>query len=411
MLTGLSLVTDLDADSTYIMGDYVPANMNYYPTLDNAARAVHDGFHDKIVLMRQRFTATSAIDIRGCRAGDDPDYLTAMREFFDRPDNPRLTASAPRWYQSFPTLATLHPSTRAQIANFLSHRIFANTVDHNEQMTGARAWAALIKVDPLHKDFWLGLFNGTAAAFAGLAWRSTVPPLFIPTPGLTALNGLTFSDVLSKLSDLFNVPAASVPTASQLTPLQSLITSLPTYNQNLLADVPDTTAAARLQQLFQGLKQINTDLSQPTVPATAPSPLTAAQIRQYQQQLLAFIETSKLTPVKAFMTAAKQSWESGDGIYYYMLFAGLPIFFFNKAAFTNHEGLMVWQAYEHEAMQSWFKCMWAEPLPANAANQSTNANSTEENARRVPMLQDEHAATQWGICPAPEYGQHLQTSP
>lgn len=411
MLTGLSLTNDLDADSTYVMSAYAADNMNYYPTLDNAARAVQDNFHQKIVQMRQRFTPTSAIDIRGCRAGDDPDYLTAMREFFDRPDDPRLTASAPRWFQSYPTLGTHKPTTRTDVTNFLSHRLFANTVAHDEQMTGARAWAELIKVAPLHTDFWSGLLNGTAAAFAALTWRSTVPPLFIPTPGITALAALNFSDLLSKVADLFNVPAASVPSAAQLTPLQSLLTSLPTYNQSLLPDTPDSTAPARLQQLFQGLKQMNTDLGQNVVPATAPSPLTAAQIRQYQQALLNFIETSRLTPIKNFMTAAKQSLETGDGIYYYMLFAGLPIFFFNKNAFTNHEGLMVLQAFEHDAMQSWFKCMWAEPLPANASNASTTATSTEENARRAPMLQDEHAATEWAICPAAEYGQHLQMSP
>jgi hypothetical protein len=115
--------------------------------------------------------------------------------------------------------------------------------------------------------------------------------------------------------------------------------------------------------------------------------------------------------MQTFMNAARQSLQSGDGIYYYMLFAGLPLFFFNKNNFVNHNGLMVLQAYEHEAMQSWYKCMWRGTLPAISANASTTATLSTENARRAPMLQDEHAATEWDICPAVEYGQHIQTSP
>lgn len=332
-------INDLNVGThTYALSGFGPDNMNYYPTLDNAARAVHDGFHNKIVQMRQRLTPTSAIDIRGCRAGDDPDYLTAMREFFDRPNDPRLTASGPRWYQSYPPLGWQRPANRNDISNYLSHRIFSNTVAHDEQMAGARAWAALIKVDPLHTTFWSTLFGGPPAAFISLSWRSNIPALFIPTPGLAALNGLSLADVIAKLADLFNVPAASVPSASQIT---------------------SANAAA----------------------------------------------------MQTFMTAAKGSLETGDGIYYYMLFAGLPVFFFNKNNFTNHEGLMVLQTFEHDAMQSWYKCMWAEPLPSNGSNASTTATIDAENARRSPMLQDEHAATEWAVCPAAEYGQRIQTNP
>jgi hypothetical protein len=335
MLTGLPL-SDLNASSVYTMTDFGPDNMNYFPTLDNAVRAVQADFHAKVVQMRNRFTPTSAIDIRGCRAGDDPDYLLAIREFFHQPNNPKLNVSAPNWFQSYPVLAWQLPASRNDIATFLSGKIFSSTVAHDEQMTDAKAWASLIKVDPLHTNFWSNLFGGTSANFTGLAWRSTIPPLFIPTPGLTALAPLTLTDVVTNVADMFNVPAGKVPNASQI--------------------------ASKDDAAF-----------------------------------------------KTFMAAGKDSLENSDGIYYYMLFAGLPIFFFNKNNFLNHEGLMILKKFEKDAMQSWYKCMWSGTIPASA--QSTNATLSTDMARHAPMLQDAHSATEFAICPAAEYGAHIQTSP
>ncbi len=337
MLTGLPL-SDLNAGSVYTMTDFGPDNMNYFPTLDNAVRAVQADFHAKVVQMRKRFIPTSAIDIRGCRAGDDSDYLVAIREFFHKPDDPKLSVSAPRWFQSYPPLAWQLPANRHDIATFLSGKIFSGTVAHDEQMTAAKAWAVLIKVDSLHTTFWSNLFGGTPANFTTLTWRSAIPPLFIPAPGLAALPPLDLAGVVTNVADMFNVPAGKVPNASQI--------------------------AAKDATAFQN-----------------------------------------------FMNAAKDSLENGDGIYYYMLFAGLPVFFFNKNKFTNHEGLMILKTFEKDAMQSWYKCMWAGALPSNAGNQSKNATLSPEISRRAPMLQDDHAATQWTICPAAEYGDHIQTSP
>jgi len=69
------------------------------------------------------------------------------------------------------------------------------------------------------------------------------------------------------------------------------------------------------------------------------------------------------------------------------------------------------KTFEKDAMQSWYKCMWAGDLPSNASNESKNATLDKEIARRAPMLQDDHNATQFAICPAAEYGEHIQTSP
>lgn len=404
-ITQLS-INDLNVGTfQYSLSSFAADNMNFYPTLDNAARAVGTTFRANLIKARQRFSATSTIDIRGCRAGDDSDYLVALREFFDRPENPRLHASAPRFFQSYPPLGWERPGNRANIATNLTRSIFNNALPPAEQRTAARSWAALIKVDPLHTSFWIDLLSGHALKFCDLSWRSRIPALFIPTPGLAALAPLNFAAIITNLSNFFNVPAASVPSTGQLNAISSLTNSATSYSQTLFV----TPTAATLPSLFTSLKQINTELSQSIVPATAPNPLTIAVIQQYQQQLLSHLETP-LTPVKNFMQAAHDSLQNGDGIYFYQLFAGLPVFFFNRST-LNRNGLMVLQAHDNAAMQSWYKCIWAEALPAGAANQSTGAAIGTVQSRRVPMLQDEHVLTELAICPSETYDDHLTFSP
>lgn len=404
-LTSLS-IGDLHVGTfQYSLSDFQADNMNYYPTLDNAARAVDADFRTNLTSARQRFTPASTIDIRGCRAGEENDYLVALREFFDRPDDPRLRASAPRWFQSYTSLGWERPRNRADIANYLQNGAFSRQVAAAEQRSAVLSWAGLIKVEPLHNNFWTDLLSGHAIKFCDLNWRTRIPALFIPTPGLTALNALDFKTVVTRLADFFNVPAAAVPGNPQFTSLNAITSAATSYNQTLFT----TPAAANLDTLFEALKQINTALAQSIVPAAKPTPLTTTLIAQYQTQLLEHLAT-QLVPVKNFMQAAQDSLQTGDGLYYYMLFAGLPVFFFNRDT-MNHNGLMVLQTHDNAAMQSWYKCIWAEALPTGAANQSTGAAIGTAQSRRAPTLQDEHVLTELAICPSDKYGDHLENSP
>lgn len=407
-ITGMN-VADLNVGThTYSLSSFAPDNMNYYPTLDNAARAVNANFRANLLQARQRLSASSKIDIRGCRAGEDSDYLLSIREFFHQPVSPGLTVSAPRWFQSYTPLGWERPRNRADITSYLTRNIFASAVPPSEQRTAVSDWAEKIKVNPLHTQFFDTLLGGPAVAFCDVSWIGRIPSLFIPTPGIAALAGTAFPALVTTLGNFFNVPAASMPSSSQLTGLTSLLSSISTYNQSLLATVNATTPAGTLNTLFNGLKQVNTSLGQSLVPATAPSPLTAVLIGQYQTALINFLETNQLAPIKAFMTAAKNSLQSGDGLYYYILFAGLPIFFFNR--FTlNHNGLMVFQPHQSPALQSWYKCIWAEALPSGSA--SATAAINQAAARRVPTLQDDHTLTELAMCPSGRYGDHLEFSP
>ena len=73
--------------------------------LQAATTAVTGNFRTRLNRARARLTSSSWIDIRGCQAGVDPDYLHAVSEFFGTATQ-RPHVSAPQWFQSFPTLTS-----------------------------------------------------------------------------------------------------------------------------------------------------------------------------------------------------------------------------------------------------------------------------------------------------------------
>ena len=394
------------------VGDFHPHlgldndNMNDFPTLQAAVTAVQGGaFRSQLNAARQKLTASSLLDVRGCRAGEDPEYVEALRVFFGRPGQlPSVTA--PRHFQSYPQLAFQPPNNRGAIQSWLgATRWGHSTTVLREKFT---VWAELIRVKPLHVDFWSNLFGGPAARFAGLQWRTEIPALFIPTPGLSELTPLTFNQIIGKIKDYFNVPNASVPSASTLSGMAALVGNLPTYNTSLLAEVPDSAGAPQLQTLYTQLRQINNDLAQSVVPATAPTPLTPAVIRQYQTGLNTFLDNTPLAPVKAFMTAAKTSLETGDGLYYYLLFAGLPVYVFGKPELSKN-GIVVLDGHRAVALQSWYKCLWADALPGTGTY--TGANISQTAARHAPSMVGEDRTSLTSICPLPRYMNCIRKRP
>jgi len=295
---------------------------------------------------------------------------------------------------------------RAQISTWLGSAQFGHS--SADLKAKFNDWADLIRVRPLHTDFWHELLQGRASRFGDLSWRTRIPPLFIPAPGLAALNNLTFAQIVGKLKDYFNVPAADVPGTSGLNSLQPLLQKLSTYNQSLLAEVPATASPAILQHLYDGLKQINDEQSQSIVPATAPSPLTVAQIQQYQHDLGDFLDNSPLAPIKRFMTAAATSLDSGDGLVYYMIFSGVPIYVFGRPELPKNR-LVVFQTYRNDALRAWFKCLWKDPLPSTGTFKT--ATIEQDAARHAPALVDEDRTSIVSICPLPRYNACIRKRP
>jgi|GEM_PF-3565805 len=384
-------------------------NMNDFPTLSAVVTAVQNGFHAKLVAARTHINASTFIDVRGCRAGQDEDYIEAIREFFGTGDQ-KPAVSAPRWFQGYPKIGFKPPATQALVRSALNH---ANEWGYSPSQRKAAftTWAELIKVKPLHFDFWLALLKGKATAFASLAWRAQIPALFIDTPGLSALNGKNFGQVVGSLKDFFAVPTNSVITTAVITSLQSVTSNLPTWAPQLLVPVAAGASPAQRNTIFQNLQQINTALAQSAVPSTspnAPDPPTAAQLQGYQAALLNFLENTKLTAVKTFMTAAATSLETGDGIHFYMLFAGLPVYVHGIPELTKN-GLFVLDAHRIPAFQEWYKCLWKGALPANGPYKTAVIGILGN--RQVAALVGEDRTSLLSICPMPKYMNCIRTRP
>jgi len=71
--------------------------------LTAARTALQAGFLADLATVRQRFSSSSWIEIRGCRVGGNRNYLEAVSQFFGRADD-RPHVSAPDWFQNFPSL-------------------------------------------------------------------------------------------------------------------------------------------------------------------------------------------------------------------------------------------------------------------------------------------------------------------
>jgi hypothetical protein len=117
-------------------------NARFMQNLGAAETALSGTFLADLNAVRQRFSASSWIDIRGCRVGQSESYLQAISEFFGRSGN-KPHVSGPDWFQSFPTIGvqTVDP---AQIRTFSSNRWVRQALDHWFDETGIVArleWA------------------------------------------------------------------------------------------------------------------------------------------------------------------------------------------------------------------------------------------------------------------------------
>jgi hypothetical protein len=90
-------------------------------------------------------------------------------------------------------------------------------------------------------------------------------------------------------------------------------------------------AVERLKQLYDGLKTINKAEEQTIVPEALPNALSVDDIKGFQKALLDYFDAKPLAALKTFMMAAAENLkEEGDGLVYYLFFAGLPGFIFGR---------------------------------------------------------------------------------
>jgi len=100
-------------------------------------RAFAAGFSDKLKKARGRFTDSSWIDIRGCKVGEQPDYMRAVSMFFGG-SAAKPHVSAPNWVQLFRAL-TYKELEDGDIAATAAAPGVSDALDHWAAVTGVDA--------------------------------------------------------------------------------------------------------------------------------------------------------------------------------------------------------------------------------------------------------------------------------
>jgi hypothetical protein len=107
-----------------------------------ANKAFAGGFSKKLEKARKRFKDSSWIDIRGCRVGDQPDYMQAVSQFFGGAGS-KPHVSAPDWVQLYRAL-TYKELDDADLASAAGDHGVKEALDHWADITGTAAKLAAL---------------------------------------------------------------------------------------------------------------------------------------------------------------------------------------------------------------------------------------------------------------------------
>ena len=91
-------------------------------------------FRERLNLARQRLDRNSTVDIRGCHAGSDPNYLRAVAALLGNgTSTPHV--SGPDRFQGFPRLRSISLRTGTEVAALASRPDVAEALDHWARVT------------------------------------------------------------------------------------------------------------------------------------------------------------------------------------------------------------------------------------------------------------------------------------
>lgn len=382
-------------------------SLNRFLLAGRAADAVGAGFRNRLTTVRGRLDRNSTLDIRGCRAGRDTDYLRAVQEFFGRERN-RPVVTGPRQFQYFGPSAHTVADNNGEIRNLI--RVGANAAPNRAAF---EEWADRSKINELHKTAWLTHLDGAESnilRFCQLEWRSDIPAISLDTPGLTAFASMNFRDSIVRMGVFFNIAAGDIPGGATLNTVNTFVTTkLDGYATFLFAEIDDSNKAAN----FTALSQIDSELGTTLVPAGAPNPLQVSHITGFQTALINHIASDQLDPVRDFMQACRTRIEdeNNPGIYYYMLHIGMPVFLFRtpeqmlagRRLRVRNNRVVVHRDFEDSAFRQWPYMLWAESLPAGNTINILNINNAD--ARRFAMMVETSNPGNSTVvsCPHPDY--------
>jgi hypothetical protein len=396
-----------------------PHNLaEYGQNLAAALTAIQgNGFLTKLNRVRQRINRNSKIDIRGCQVGRDPEFLQAMQKFFGTNATVRPAVSGPQWFQHFNAIGNITGLNSNALIGTLFNNGFApySAVQVRQHFEN---WATGFGITAAHLTFWQEKLGLNALTFSALQWRNNLPATTIPVTRLQAISSASFRDVISRLINIFQTPAADRPNNAALNIVDPLLPNLSTWATQLDAAVSATATPSQLTDHFNNYKNIyehidnrftgsaSPSAAQRIIPATPPASLTVQVIRDFQTALKNFIDThanSRLRPIKRFMTATVAQTQDAPARMRYFLCLGLPFLLYNPAATnSNHNILIVFQdtagadRRQNDAIKYWIRAQWRGNIPAVLGN-----GTTFDASRQTPWLVENHQPT--GLLTVPPY--------
>jgi hypothetical protein len=396
------------------------------------AAVLGDSFRNKLLAVRPRFDRFTTIDIRGCRAGQDPSYLAAVQAFFGRTSSVRPVVTGPDFFQRYNQIEVVGvhsttPQAGATAINGLHNSGMPPAYPATQVQTQFGVWADGFGITAAHLAFWHTTFQLLVLEFCKLQWRTNIPPRKVTISRLDALPGANFADLFNLLGEIFFVRTADRPTAVQIGKISPNLGNLNTWTTQLDATIAPGSTVPQLAAHFGNFKTIYEAVEarmanasfhnspQRVIPATQPAGLTAAQATTLQTNLKNFIQTnanSIFAPVRTFLTAADASTQGAPARMRYFLGVGL-VFQLAHATDTafGTQRLVLFDdqtatGRQHEAIRHWMRAGWRGVAPPTISN-----TLDFELARHSRWLVADHNQGPSCVCPHPSYMSHIVTQP
>jgi len=361
--------------------------------------------------------------------------MNAVRDFFSPSATVRPTVTAPEWFQSFTLPGTLSdnrvpgnptPDQEKTLREDMMRSIFTGggagftAADVQREYSN---WSGRIGINA-HLAFWQRLTSGDPLEFLEFAWRNQIPALAMDPVRLRNFSALTYPAAVARLAEIFNLLNAAIPAPAALTTFStSLLPHIPALRaaDRGVAALTTTASQTELNNSNTAVQAVATSTSQ-TLPA-APAPVTLL----YLQTSIGQLKTHATTHpnIAPFLAAIQTKVTAASGGYLYQLFIGLPLFV-QAAASENTVFYILLQAVQEEAMRSFMRIHWADPLPpGNQVNTlDPDFNDVSQNGTggdtiltdlgrmlQMAALSDDRTGPHLATNPNFEYHQHIISLP
>ena len=435
--TGATTQANVDAlvlaysSATYVSVGATSFNNAITYTFSSFYLENHDILRTQLAIVKTRLN-NSFVDVRGCRVGQDKNFLKSMRTFFGNAGS-EPTVSGPEWFQGFGTMGSYEASgslagTESIMDSAFNSGIPDSTIKSSDVQREYAAWAGRIGINS-QLSFWINLFNGPVYDILTLNWRPLLPPIGMVSERLNALPAQTYSNVIATLKNIFHIDPTAAPLPADCVTFEN--NSFPSVVLlegviTALKPLTDASPQPSLQAQRDKLDAIAILISV-AIPA-AVSPLTIAHLQSCIDTIKSKLET--LSGLQPLVTTIKTRLTNSKAGYRYLFDIGLPLIV-QSATKESDSLIMYYTDLMANALKSYKKIQFEGPLPAATltkidALSPSGAMVKDDKATADPnddtyndtgtglfysSLSIDRTDTQMAIIPSEEFHEHIKTEP